>query len=137
LGLTNTAQLTVTNLDLSQADIAWEARNQEPLISRTYAVKSLFLGPDWVEAEALFPDGRRVFAANTFNTQDAHPVTALASSAVEIAGSEGENFILQRSLDLQQWTPILTNTFSADTFDYVDPDAGELPVRFYRAVATP
>ncbi len=85
----------------------------------------------------MWPDGRRVFAAGTFNTEVAHPVTALGPSHIEVSGNQGDNFILQRSVDLLHWSSILTNTFSSDTFDYVDADAVGSPWRFYRAVAAP
>jgi hypothetical protein len=137
LGLTNTAQLSVPNLDPAQAQIVWEGRDPEPFLGATFALKAAFLGPQWVEAEVLWPDGRRVFVASTYDSVAAHRVTAFASSHVQVSGIAGQDFILERSVDLQQWTPILTNTFSSDTFNYIDPTTDGLPCHFYRAVAAP
>lgn len=50
------------NLDLSQAQVVWEAKNQTPAFGPTFAFAATNHGPVWVEAEAVLPDGRRVFA---------------------------------------------------------------------------
>jgi hypothetical protein len=137
LGLTNKAQLSVTNVDLNQAQIVWEGRNQEPFMGATFNLSAPFLGPQWVEVEAMWPDGRRVFVASSFDSVAAHPVTAIGPDHVQIAGIVGQDFTLQRSVDLHNWTPILTDTFSSGAYDFFDPDAETLPLRFYRAVAAP
>jgi hypothetical protein len=54
-------------LNLSDAQIVWELQGHEPSFG-TFA--SSTAGEFWLEAEALLPDGRRVFAA----TPDSDPV---------------------------------------------------------------
>ena len=106
-------------------------------MGNTFTTKPAFLGPQWVEVEALWPDGRRVFGATSYDCVAPHAVTALTSLALRVSGITGQNFLLQRSTDLQQWTPVLTNTFDTSIFEFTDPEADGLPSRFYRAVAVP
>jgi hypothetical protein len=54
--------LSAPGLDLSHARILWEAAGQEPALGQSYTVTPAPTGPQWVEAEAQLPDGRRVFA---------------------------------------------------------------------------
>jgi hypothetical protein len=58
---TLTAAFSVEGLDLTSARIVWEAEGQEPAFGKTFALDSK-PSPQWVEAEAQWPDGRRVFA---------------------------------------------------------------------------
>ncbi|MFN7139820.1 MAG: hypothetical protein ACK4UN_10815, partial [Limisphaerales bacterium] len=53
-------------INLDGAQIIWEARNHEPFLGHTFTLLPTNAGPHWVEAEALLPDGRRLFATNTF-----------------------------------------------------------------------
>ena len=62
-----TLSLQVPGLDLSTARTTWEARDQEPAFGSTFTFSPSNNGVQWVEAEAQFPDGRRVFAKATFN----------------------------------------------------------------------
>ena len=64
-----TVNLSAAGLDLSRARIVWEARDQEPYLGWTnnaFTFTPKYAGPQWVEAEAQLPDGRRVFAAANF-----------------------------------------------------------------------
>ncbi|MEO5957871.1 MAG: hypothetical protein ABIZ49_04320, partial [Opitutaceae bacterium] len=61
-----TFRLTAPGLDLTGARIVWEARDAEPFVGDVFAYRPKNTGTQWVEAEAQFPDGRRVFAANNF-----------------------------------------------------------------------
>ena len=56
-----TVGLSVPGLDLSTARIVWEANDQEPAFGQTYTFTPTSSGVKWVEAEAQWPDGRRVF----------------------------------------------------------------------------
>src|SRR5208282_2600656 len=65
------SNITVTlqgpaGLDLSQARIVWEAQDQPATMGQSFTFAPVNNGMQWVEAEAQFPDGRRVFATNTF-----------------------------------------------------------------------
>ena len=66
-----TATLSAPGVDLSNAMIMWEARDQEPTPADRFTFACKNTGPQWVEAEALLPDGRRVFATTTINATTA------------------------------------------------------------------
>jgi hypothetical protein len=57
----------VQGLNPSDAQIVWEASGKEPQFGQTYMYLPAKPGPQWIEAEALWPDGRRVSAALEFN----------------------------------------------------------------------
>ncbi|HET6407921.1 MAG TPA: LamG-like jellyroll fold domain-containing protein, partial [Chthoniobacteraceae bacterium] len=61
------ASLKADGLDLSPAQIVWEARDQEPFMSPQANFSPKNVGEQWIEAEALLPDGRRVFAKGMFS----------------------------------------------------------------------
>jgi hypothetical protein len=64
IGTSVTVTLAVAGMDVGGAEVIWEAQDQEP--SRggaTYTFTPARLGRSWVEAEAHWPDGRRVAAA--------------------------------------------------------------------------
>jgi hypothetical protein len=85
-----TVSLQVPGMDLSGARITWEARDQEPTFGQTYTFSPKNNGTQWVEAEAQWTDGRRVFAKATFSANSPNIVwvdDALPSGAV--AGSDG------------------------------------------------
>lgn len=63
---TLTAGLEVPGLDLRQARIVWEARDQEPAFGKEFHFRPLNRGSQWVEVEAQLPDGRRVFSMTNF-----------------------------------------------------------------------
>lgn len=64
-----TVTLRATGVDFTGATIMWEAQGQEPAFGKTtYTFTPTTVGVQWVEAEAHWPDGRRVFAAATFST---------------------------------------------------------------------
>lgn len=62
-----TAELKAGNLDLSTAQIVWEARDQEPTIASRVSFTPKNVGEQWIEAEATLPDGRRLFANSLFS----------------------------------------------------------------------
>ncbi len=66
VGETVTLGFAAPGLDVSQAEIVWEARGLEPVKGQRFTYKSERNGPFWVEAEGLWPDGRRVAAAAEF-----------------------------------------------------------------------
>src|SRR6185295_14531202 len=83
--------------DLAHARIVWEARDQEPAFGSTYTLSPKTNGPQWIEAEIAWPDGRRAFAATTFVANsattawldDALPADAIPASS----GGDGWNWI--------------------------------------------
>jgi hypothetical protein len=61
-----TLTLVAPGLDLNGARILWEGRDQEPGQGATFDFVPKVNGLQWVEAEVQWPDGRRVFATNSF-----------------------------------------------------------------------
>jgi hypothetical protein len=54
--------LCAPGLDLAPARVVWEADGMEPIFGPSFAFKTAVGGAHWIEAEAQWPDGRRVFA---------------------------------------------------------------------------
>ena len=85
--------------DLNSARIVWEARDQEPGFGTNYVFVPTNRLTQWIEVEAKWPDGRRVFAtANVFITNGPPTVSVVATdpSASE-AGSDPGVFTFTRS----------------------------------------
>jgi hypothetical protein len=85
--------------NLNSARVVWEARDQEPAFGTNYTFVPTNRLTQWIEVEAKWPDGRRVFAtANVFitNGPPTVSVTATDPSASE-AGSDPGVFTLTRS----------------------------------------
>ena len=61
-----TAQLSADGVDLHDAQIVWETNGHEPAFGSTFTITPAN-GVQWIEAEALLPDGRRVFGVKDFN----------------------------------------------------------------------
>ncbi len=58
-----TATFQAAGMDFDGARIVWEARDQEPAFGSSYTFTPTSYGAQWIEAEAQWPDGRRVFAS--------------------------------------------------------------------------
>jgi hypothetical protein len=54
-----------------------------------------------------------------------------------VHGAAGQTLIVQGSTDLTTWASLATNTLAGTTWDYVDGQAPNYSLRFYRAVAAP
>ena len=61
-----TGMLVAAGVDLGKARVTWEALDQEPYIGQVFRFTPGNLGTNWVEAEALLPDGNRVLARTNF-----------------------------------------------------------------------
>lgn len=59
--------LKVEGLNPEEAQIVWEAAGQEPKFGARCDFTPAHAGPQWIEAEALWPDGRRAFASLDFS----------------------------------------------------------------------
>ncbi len=64
------AELIVNGVDLAPARILWEASDIEPRIITGNGYIPLSARTTWIEAEALLPDGRRVFGVKTLATPE-------------------------------------------------------------------
>lgn len=71
--MTVSLKLDDPSLSLAAARIEWEGSGQEPAFGPTYTFTARSAGPQWIEAEAEWPDGRRAFAVSDFGA-DAHTV---------------------------------------------------------------
>lgn len=93
VGAPVTVSLQVPGMDLSTARVTWEARDQEPSFGGTFTFSPQNNGTQWVEAEAQWPDGRRVFARAAFDANSPNIVwvdDALPAGATP--GSDGGDF---------------------------------------------
>ena len=81
-----TLSLVTTGLDLTNARIVWEGRDQEPDFGPTFAYTPKNTGAQWAEAEITWPDGRRVFAVGSFTANS--PVVTWVEDALP-AGATG------------------------------------------------
>jgi Glycosyl hydrolase family 9/Bacterial Ig domain/Cellulase N-terminal ig-like domain len=87
------ATMTVAGMDLNGARIVWEAQDQEPAYGLNFAFTPKGNGSQWVEAEAQWPDGRRVVAATTFNYDN--PIVTWVDDDVPegaVPGADGGDF---------------------------------------------
>ena len=144
LGQPVTVTLSVVDANLSTAQIVWEAQGQEPSFgSMSY---TFVPGPQptnyWVEAEVLWPDGRRAFATNSVTVstnaspQLSNPYTLPGGGfGFTLSGVPQATYIVQASADLRVWLPIATNTLPAGgTVGVTDAQAPSFARRYYRAV---
>jgi hypothetical protein len=93
INTTVTAALVVPGLDLSEAVVVWEAAGHEPVYGTNATFVGRTHGPQWVEVEALWPDGRRVFGVTNFFATNGLPivtVTAPDARAAEARGDPGQ-----------------------------------------------
>ena len=75
--------------DLTGARIVWEGRDQEPAYGSTFTFTPQNNGVQWVEAEAQWPDGRRVFATANFTANS--PNVVWVEDAVPGGGAPGSD----------------------------------------------
>src|SRR5204862_5037031 len=114
-----------------------EGRAADPVTGTTFQTTPTFLGPYWVEAEALLPDGRRVFGVSEFESVAGHRITLVGPSQLSISGTAGQAFTLQMSANLVDWDEVISDVFTGDSYEYTDDTTSGVPFRFYRAVAAP
>lgn len=82
--------LKVPGMDLAAARVVWEARDQEPAFGHTFTFAPKNNGDQWVEAEAQWPDGRRVFAKASFQANSPNVIWIDDNvPAGAVTGSEG------------------------------------------------
>jgi hypothetical protein len=59
---------------------------------------------------------------------------AYGTFKIHLTGTDQQSFVLEDSINLVDWTPILTNLNSAATFDYYDTNVVMYGCRFFRVV---
>lgn len=77
-------------LDLTNARILWEGRDQNPQFGESFVYTARNNGPQWVELEITWPDGRRVVATGDF-TADSNVVNWIDDSFPEDATAQTNN----------------------------------------------
>jgi hypothetical protein len=90
------SRLTSAATELGDADLIWEARDAEPVRAREFTFTPRRGGAHWIEAEAAWPDGRRVFAATEARVvadSTAWVEDALPEGAREQPGGEAWSWI--------------------------------------------
>jgi hypothetical protein len=94
-----TATLQVPNMNLSGVRIVWEAQGQEPAYGDSFTFTPTGYGEQWIEVEAQWPDGRRVFAATNLFANNALPTVSIASSDAVMTegGTDTAVFTLTRT----------------------------------------
>jgi hypothetical protein len=79
-----------STLDLTGASrIVWEGRDQEPAYGATFSFTPQNNGTQWVQAEAQWPDGRRVFAKASFTANS--PNVVWVEDAIPVGGVPGSD----------------------------------------------
>ncbi|MBI3416054.1 MAG: hypothetical protein HY043_12210 [Verrucomicrobia bacterium] len=90
-----------------------------------------------------FPTFKANYGARIFASPDpALVITATnhladGSYQLNLSGPIGETIVIQRSVDLVNWTPVGTNTFSAEPLTFVDSQTAGLTDPSYRAIPAP
>jgi hypothetical protein len=136
LGSNVTITMQAPGLDLTTARITWEANaigstqaSQIPAFGQTFTITPTVNGQWWVEAEAQFSDGRRVFASNSFTANAPNIIwveDSLPGGAV--AGSDGG--------DAWNWQNSNPAPYSGLLDQHSASAAGEHQVYFDNATAT-
>jgi hypothetical protein len=129
VGSNVTVSMQAPGMDLTGARITWEARDQQPSFGQTFTFAPANNGPQWVEAEAQFPDGRRVFASNNFSANSPDVVWVDDSiPAGGIGGADGG--------DAWNWVSSNPSPYSGLLAQQSAIASGEHQVYFDNATAT-
>ena len=86
-GSTANVGISVPGVDMSQASFVWEATGQDPTPGAVFSLTPNTLGSNWIEVEATLPDGRRVFATNSFRAGAATNTPPNSYESAEVAGA--------------------------------------------------
>ena len=54
-----------------------------------------------------------------------------------LSGVVGQSFVIEKSIDLKSWAPVLTNSFQSSLYQYIDSSATNAPYQFYRVRSNP
>ncbi len=94
VGQPTTITLQVPGMDLSGARVIWEGRDQEPSFGSSFTFTPVNNGAQWVEAEAQWPDGRRVVAAASFtaNSPNVVWVDNAPPAGAQLSSSGGDSW---------------------------------------------
>ena len=122
LNLPTTMSVQTPGMNLADARVVWEARDQEPAFGTNFTFAPKSLGTTWVEVEATWPDGRRVFATtNIFVTNGPPAVTVVASDATASETGDPAVFTFSRSVSNSTLTVFFTLSGSAANGVHYNP----------------
>ncbi|MBA4138149.1 MAG: glycoside hydrolase family 9 [Opitutus sp.] len=130
-GSSFTVSLSTPGMDQDGARILWEGSGQQPALGESYTFTSQTHGAQWIEAEAHWPDGRRVVARRTLFAENGLPnVSVTASDATARLGTDDTGtFTFTRTGDARD---AITISFrfggsAAKWTDYWRPETGDMP----------
>ena len=83
-------------LRLEDAEITWEASGGQEGRRPDFAFEARGHGPAWVEAEARWPDGRRVFAVAGFECDNGLPTVWVETTGAEAAAAAAGRVAFRR-----------------------------------------
>jgi hypothetical protein len=126
-----TARLEITDdpsLGLAEADIIWEARGQEPMRARNLAFTPRSGGAHWIEAEAVWPDGRRVFAATELAVVSPYRALlddALPDGAAPSGQAKGWQWVTNDPAPFSGSRALQTGDGTSGTHEFIFPRSNE------------
>jgi len=150
LSLTCPADITVTAPDANGAIVTFDVTASggctTPTIDSTMPSGSLFpVGTTIVTNTASDTCGNSTNA--TFNVTVNPPLPPVAVGApvvsvgnqiqLTVEGAAGQNFVIEMSTNLTDWTSLITNTLVAPSTNWMDPDGISDAFRFYRVLTLP
>jgi hypothetical protein len=120
-------------VDLAQAEITWEAAGAVIGQGESFTFTPSAHGRQWVEAEARWPDGRRIFAISELDADNGRAVvsiTARQATASVAKGTRG-SVQFQRTGDTSKPLTVhfILGGSAAKWSDYRRPE-GDMPVEF-------
>ena len=107
-----------TNTTPGTVSIRAQATDDDGWKTVSTVVKATFILPPAFDAA-----GSRWLAEGTFR--------------LRATGADGQRFRIDASADLNHWLPVLTNSFANLHFDFIDLEAANYPMRFYRIASWP
>lgn len=125
-----TATLEAAGMDLSQARIVWEAKDQEPAFGTSFVLTPSNSATYWIEVEAQWPDGRRLFGTTELLVTNNLPtvtVVATDDQASETNSDPGSFRISRTGSTESALTIKYLLTGSATKWDDYRTASGDVP----------
>jgi uncharacterized delta-60 repeat protein len=135
-----------TTFDACTNGADWENLGDGARITGGWQLTGLALDPNTpIRARGYLTGGQNNvsswYVESTINLIQAPKIIANDSAfgvhsnqfSFDIAAIPDQIIIIQASTDLQNWTPLATNTLYSNPFHFTDPAYSQFPSRFYRA----
>lgn len=116
-------------MDLAEADVTWESSGKRAGHGATFEFTPGGVGAQWVEAEAAWPDGRRVFAMAERADQRAAVTISAPQAVASVPGNSRAVFRFHRTGDTSAPLKVhfVLEGTAAKWSDYRRPE-GDMPV---------